>query len=105
MATPEGRVKAAVKKALKALPDCFFYMPVQNGMGVHGIPDFLVCWHGRMIAIETKAPGKVANTTQNQKDRLAEIAAAGGITLVVDTADLLRETLALHVARRANTVA
>jgi len=66
-------------------------MPVQNGMGVVGIPDFIVCWQGRFFAIETKAPGKRGNTTPNQKRQIAGITAALGVAVVVDDVDQLRE--------------
>jgi hypothetical protein len=66
-------------------------MPIQNGMGVVGIPDFICCWHGRFISIETKAPGKRNNTTPNQEQRMAEIREAGGVTWVVDDVKQLDE--------------
>lgn len=81
--TPEGRVKSAVKLWLKQRK-AYFYMPMQNGMGRVGIPDFIVCLQGRFIAIETKAPGKKNNTTPNQKRELASIHRAGGEALVID---------------------
>ena len=62
--TPEGRIKDAVKKYLTAL-GAYWYMPVSNGMGRVGCPDFLICYKGRFIACETKAPGKRHNTTPN----------------------------------------
>lgn len=82
-ATPEGKVKEAVKRRLKDA-GIWWYCPVQNGMGVVGIPDFICCWNGRLLAIETKAPGKRANTSPNQDRRIAEIKAAGGIAVVID---------------------
>jgi hypothetical protein len=88
--TPEGKVKGHVKKWLKDR-GIFFYMPIQNGMGVVGIPDFICCWHGRFISIETKAPGKRNNTTPNQDQRMAEIREAGGVTWVVDDVKQLDE--------------
>lgn len=81
--TPEGRVKAAVKKWLKA-HGIWFFMPVSNGMGQVGIPDFICCAQGGFLAIETKAPGKLANTTPNQKRVLQEITDHGGKAVVVD---------------------
>lgn len=92
--TPEGRVKAAVKRRLKEI-GAWFYMPVQNGMGVVGIPDFICCLEGRMIAIETKAPGKRGNTTPNQDRQLENIRAAGGIAIVVDDVNQLNEIINL----------
>lgn len=81
--TPEGRVKDAVRKWLKAR-DIWYYMPVQNGMGVVGIPDFICCWNGQFLAIETKAPGKRANVSANQQLRIAEIRKANGWACVID---------------------
>jgi hypothetical protein len=53
-------------------------------MGVVGIPDFVCCWGGRFLAIETKAPGNRKGTTPNQERVLAEIKAHGGVSVVVD---------------------
>lgn len=90
--TPEGKVKAAVKKLLKER-SIWYYMPVQNGMGVVGIPDFICCWEGKFLAIETKAPGKIHNVTANQRNRIKEIRQAHGFALVVDNAKDLEDWL------------
>lgn len=90
--TPEGKVKAAVKKLLRER-GIWFYMPVQNGMGVVGIPDFVCCWGGRFLAVETKAPGKRHTLTPNQERRIAEIHAADGMAVVVDDVEQLRALL------------
>jgi hypothetical protein len=93
--TPEGKVKKRVKVRLKAR-GIWYYAPVQMGMGVVGIPDFICCMpvlitpdmvgktFGKFLAIETKAPGKIDQLTPNQAARLDEIRAAGGTALVVD---------------------
>jgi hypothetical protein len=86
--TPEGRLKAKVKAWLKAR-GIWYYMPVQNGMGVVGIPDFVCCWGGEFLAIETKAPGKRDDCTPNQLRRHEEIRAAGGTVVVVDDVSAL----------------
>ena len=90
--TPEGKVKAAVKRRLKEL-GIWYYCPVQNGMGVVGIPDFICCWNGAFLAIETKAPGKRANTSPNQDMRIKEIKAANGVAVVIDDVEQLEEIL------------
>ena len=88
--TPEGRVKAAIKKWLKER-QIWFYMPMQSGMGVVGIPDFICCWNGKFLAIEAKAPGKRSSTTANQDQRIHEIRSARGYAIVVDDANQLNE--------------
>lgn len=80
---PEGRVKRDVKKFLQA-KGAWHYMPVQNGMGRVGIPDFICCWEGKFYAIETKAPGKRDNATPNQLKEIQGIKLAGGVALVID---------------------
>jgi hypothetical protein len=100
--TPEGRVKAGIKKwldghgfwragAKKPAGEIvgWYYMPVSNGMGVHGIPDFPTVYKGRAIYIEAKAPGK--SPTPNQINRMDEIRAAGGEAHVVDDPSQLEQ--------------
>ncbi|NVN99274.1 MAG: VRR-NUC domain-containing protein [Geobacteraceae bacterium] len=97
---PEAKVKADVKRLLKSM-NIWYYMPVQNGMGVVGIPDFICCWKGEFVAIETKAPGKIKNVSANQQARMAEIKRSGGYTLVVDSAEMLGMQLAvMRVVKR-----
>lgn len=79
--TPEGAVKKAIKKVLET-SGAYWMMPVSNGMGVHGVPDFLVCHNGRFVAIEAKA-GK-GKTTALQEAHLAKIRAAGGTAVVIN---------------------
>lgn len=88
--TPEAKVKQAVAKALKAR-GIWYYMPVQNGMGQTGIPDFICCWGGGFLAIETKAPGKRGNLSTNQRRVLNDIGNNLGLTAVVDDVGQLKE--------------
>lgn len=97
--TPEGEVKDMIKLKLAALgaypagskqwetgwATSWYYMPVQNGMGVSGIPDFVGCHYGRFWAVEAKAPGKQSNP--NQAQRIREIEKAGGRVWVVSSWD------------------
>ena len=92
--TPEGKVKSAVKKMLTA-HNIWYFMPMQNGFGVVGIPDFICCWKGAFLAIETKAPGKREATTENQKRIIALIKEHGGHAIVVDSAEQLESYLNL----------
>ena len=104
--TPEGKVKQQVKKALKER-NAYYAMVMQNGFGVVGIPDFVACVPvtitedmvgktiGVFAGVETKAPGKIKNTTPNQKKNLQEIYDAHGMAVVVD--DLERTEMFLDL--------
>lgn len=86
--TPEGKVKQAVKVWLDQHA-AYWYMVVPNGYSRAGVPDFIACLPvpegpSIFVGIETKAPGKRANTSPNQRRELAWIQRAGGIALVVD---------------------
>lgn len=81
MSTPEGKVKAAVKKLLESYDGIYFYMPVPGGFGKATL-DYLCCVRGQFFAIETKAPGK--KLTLRQATTVAEIQAAMGKVFVVD---------------------
>lgn len=104
--TPEGKVKQAVKKEL-VKADAWHYMPVQNGMGTVGIPDLIACVPvtitpsmvgktiGVFFAVETKAPGKIKNTTPNQRRNLQAISEACGAAIVSDNAEAVERALSL----------
>ena len=84
MATPEGRVKEMVKRALKEEFDRrYLFMPVQNGMGAPAL-DLYNCIDGLFVAIETKAPGKTM--TPRQLMTAKDIADAGGLVFEVSCA-------------------
>ena len=83
-ATPEGKVKKKLLDFLKSLGgDCFFYMPVQNGMGQTGIPDIIAIIKGVPFAFECKATPK-QHPTVLQAYALDRIHKARGVAWVVD---------------------
>ena len=79
--TPESRIKGVIKGILDG-HGAYRVMPVSNGMGAHGIPDFLVCLNGRFLGIEAKA-GK-GKPTALQLSNLRRIHEAGGSALIVN---------------------
>ena len=105
MATPEGRVKLKVRECLKAANAWSFAPIIMGPLGRHGIPDILACVPvtvteemvgktlGVFVAVETKAPGKLKNTTPNQRKELKEIHEASGVALVVDRKDEVIEAV------------
>ena len=85
-ATPEKKVKVAVRKLLTEF-SVYHFSPAANGFGRAGIPDIICCFKGRFIAIECKA-GK-GTTTALQDRELAAIRTAGGMAMVVNENNLL----------------
>lgn len=82
--TPEGKVKKKLLEFLKSLGgDCFYYMPVQNGMGQSGIPDIMAIIKGVPFAFECKATPK-QHPTVLQAYALDRIHKALGFAWVVD---------------------
>lgn len=82
--TPEGKVKKRLLQILQGFgEDCFYYMPVQNGMGQSGIPDVMAIIHGHAFAFECKATAKQQPTTL-QAMALMRIHEALGTAWVVD---------------------
>lgn len=79
--TPEAKVKKKVVELLKAAGAYYFY-PVTGGFGASGVPDIIVCHKGRFIAIECKAGTN--KPTKLQQKNLNDIAASGGVALIVN---------------------
>lgn len=80
--TPEGKIKAMVKKGLASLKTKpYVFMPVQSGFGSASL-DFLACIGGQFVAIETKAD--VTKTlTPRQIATTGFIHLAGGKVFIV----------------------
>lgn len=77
----ESDVKKRVKEILNEL-ECFWYMPVQTGYGVQGIPDFVCCINSRFVGIETKfGKNTLSSWQEKQRDSIIE---SGGAYLVIN---------------------
>ena len=79
--TPEGRVKAAIKRHLKE-HGAYYTMPVMTGMATNGTPDFSISHAGRYLAVEAKAGD--GEPTELQWVRLGEVHRSGGDTMVIN---------------------
>jgi hypothetical protein len=82
--TPEGKVKAQVKRVLKPYRDSdelYYWMPVPSGYG-DAMLDFVGSHLGRFFAIETKAPGK--EPTDRQKLTIEFMRRSGAKVFVID---------------------
>jgi hypothetical protein len=79
--TPEGKIKAAIRKVLDSMDGLYYFMPVQMGMGSRTL-DFLVCYKGKFFGIEAKAPGE--KPTKLQDLCMRKIRKSGGECMVID---------------------
>lgn len=96
--TTEKHVKDKLKAALKPYAPYFWhFMPVSLGMGTHGIPDFVCCYHGIFVAIETKRPGRQGEANCGlsalQVKVREQIIKAGGKYFVVDDAESIEDVV------------
>ena len=84
--TPEGRVKACLKRRLNA-QGWYTFWPVQTGYGEATV-DCLACHgsYGKFIGIECKREG-IRKPTPRQAAVMARIRAAGGVTYLVTMKD------------------
>jgi hypothetical protein len=94
--TPEARVKSDIS-AILAKHGAYRVMPVSNGMGAHGVPDFLVCHCGRFVGIEAKAGN--GRPTALQLSNLRRIEEAGGVALVINEYNIEELIGVLHVIK------
>jgi hypothetical protein len=102
----EMHVKAWVKEWFDA-QNAWHYAPIQNGLGVHGIPDRVGCVpvtitpdmvgqkFGLFVAVEAKRPGRRGERdmglSKHQLLVLDAINEAGGTAIVCDGFEDLRE--------------
>jgi hypothetical protein len=82
----EYRVKQAVKDRLNAI-GAYHFWPVQTGLGSACI-DCIGCYNGMFFGIETKGTGKTPSARQELI--MAEMRAAGGEVLVIDSEEAAR---------------
>jgi len=89
----EHDIVAAILRLLKKTPDCFAWKEHGGMYGTAGIPDVIVCYHGRFVAFEVKTPsGKL---TKLQENTIARIKNAKGqafkVTSAAEVAAILKQ--------------
>ena len=85
--TPEGIIKKQVKEILSEV-GAWYCMPVGSGYGKSAVPDFIICYQGYFIAIETKAGSKQATAIQARE--ITRIQAAEGLAFVINETNIGR---------------
>lgn len=94
--TPEGKVKAKVKKILNNA-GVYYFMPVQTGYGMPTL-DFLCFHRAAGFAIETKALGK--KPTKRQEAMIHDIQLSGAHVFVIDGAEGSYDWLIQYLERK-----
>lgn len=84
MAGPEKKVENLIKYELKRLSNIWYFKVAASSEMPPGIPDIIACIDGKFVGIETKAPGKIKNTSPAQKVQHELIRKAGGKVIVTD---------------------
>lgn len=84
----KNKVKAAIKKRF---PDLWVYKTADRFSS--GIPDFLICAWGRLVAIELKAPHRPTKGDPIQEYVINAIVKAGGKAKVCNTVEAVLETI------------
>jgi hypothetical protein len=88
---PEKDITAAIQRYLRTLPACFFWKEHGGPYGQNGIPDLIVCYHGRFVALEVKGPeGKLSAL---QSVTIRKIINAGGVAAEVRSVNDVRKIL------------
>ena len=87
----EKDITAAIMRYLKTVPICFAWKEHGGMYGTAGLPDIIVCYHGRFIAFEVKTPS--GRLTKLQEIMITKIKAAKGeackVTSVEDVKSIL----------------
>jgi len=96
----EPHVKNMVRRLLIEV-GAWFFMPATGGYGKSGVPDFILCIAGKLVAIECKSPGKHA--TALQAEQIKQINAAGGYAIEFDGNPIVYEGLRRDLIRLKNS--
>lgn len=78
----EADVKRRIKEILDDMDNCWYYMPVQTGYGVKGIPDFVGCVAGSFFSLEAKYGKNKESAWQVKQGKAIKL--AGGTYLVIN---------------------
>ena len=77
----EAALIQKIRKYLATVPECFYWKEHGGQYGTAGIPDIIVCYKGRFIALEAKVG--INMPTKLQAATIDKIRQAGGTAAVV----------------------
>ena len=94
----EKDITAAIMRYLKTVPHCFYFKEHGGQYGTAGLPDIIVCYRGRFVALEVKTPS--GRPSKLQEVTIAKIKAAKGEAFMVrsvEDAKKILETLEVQL--------
>lgn len=83
----ESQIQAKIIAYLKTLPQCWFVKTVSNNM--RGVPDILICYQGRFIAVEVK--NEKGKASKLQLLQMESIEKSGGIAFIAHSFEEFKE--------------
>ena len=87
----ESQLILNIRKYLATIPGCFYWKEHGGQYGTAGIPDIIVCYKGKFIALEAKVGRN--QPTRLQTATIVQIRHAGGIAAVVRSVDEVKEIM------------
>jgi len=87
----EATITATVARYLKTVPECFFWKEHGSQYGTAGLPDIILCYRGRFVALEVKAPS--GRPSKLQEITIAKIKAAKGEACIVRSVEEVKHIL------------
>ena len=84
---------ALQNKVIKYLEDKGAYVVKVIAASKSGVPDLLVCYKGKFISIELKAPGKLGEVTPLQIYNRNLVIQSGGTAIIADNLETVKGLL------------
>ena len=93
----EAALIQKIRKYLATVPECFFWKEHGGQYGTAGIPDIIVCYKGRFIALEAKVGRN--KPTKLQAATIDQIKRAGGTAAIVYSVEDVKAVMSEQEAK------
>ncbi|NCB01182.1 MAG: VRR-NUC domain-containing protein [Spirochaetia bacterium] len=77
-------------KVIKYLEEKGAYVVKVIAASKSGVPDLLVCYQGKFLALELKAPGRLSETKPLQIYNRNRVVKSGGTAIIVDSLETVK---------------
>ncbi len=80
-----------IAEYLKTVPNLFFWKEHGGMYGTAGIPDIIICYKGKFIALECKVGRNTPTVLQTQT--IKQITKAGGLAMVISSVESVKSVI------------